>query len=231
MDTLQTLSLLAKPILSRYDRCWFVDPAPMPLTLYDFALSGNCHKIRLMLSFLDLSYIKIPTSVKSGETRTPEFLQINPFGQVPVLVDQDCTIRDSLAILVYLVRKYANDQHWLPQSPAEMAQVLSWVAVGNVEVQNSIATLRKHYFLGVQVDKPALETKSYELLQIFDQHLAQQQWLACSVPTIADIACFPYIALAGDAQLSLDKFSHVRRWLRDFQQLKGYVSMAGIPEF
>jgi glutathione S-transferase len=197
MDTLQTLSLLAKPILSRYDRCWFVDPAPMPLTLYDFALSGNCHKIRLMLSFLDLSYIKIPTSVKSGETRTPEFLQINPFGQVPVLVDQDCTIRDSLAILVYLVRKYANDQHWLPQSPAEMAQVLSWVAVGNVEVQNSIA----------------------------------QQWLACSVPTIADIACFPYIALAGDAQLSLDKFSHVRRWLRDFQQLKGYVSMAGIPEF
>jgi glutathione S-transferase len=139
MDTLQTLSLLAKPILSRYDRCWFVDPAPMPLTFYDFALSGNCHKIRLMLSFLDLSYIKIPTSVKSGETRTPEFLQINPFGQVPVLVDQDCTIRDSLAILVYLVRKYANDQHWLPQSPAEMAQVLSWVAVGNVEVQNSIA--------------------------------------------------------------------------------------------
>ena len=193
----------------------------MTLILYDFALSGNCHKIRLLLSFLDLSYTKIPISVKASETKTPEFLRINPLGQVPVLVDQDLTIRDSLAILVYLVRKYANDahQHWLPPAPAEMAQVLSWVAVGNGEVQNSIATLRKHYFLGAQVDKPDLETKSYELLQIFDQHLAQQQWLACGVPTIADIACFPYIALAGDAQLSLNKFSHVRRWLRDFQQL------------
>jgi glutathione S-transferase len=205
----------------------------MPLTLYDFALSGNCHKVRLLLSFLDVSYTKIPTSVKNGETRTPEFLRINPFGQVPVLVEGDLTIRDSLAILVYLVRKYANadNQHWLPAAPAEMAQVLSWVAVGNGAVQDSIATLRKHYFLGAQVDKPALESKSYDLLGIFDQHLAQQRWLASASPTIADIACFPYIALAGDAQLSLDKFGNVRRWLRDFQKLKGYVSMAGMPEF
>jgi Glutathione S-transferase len=99
----------------------------MTLILYDFALSGNCHKIRLLLSFLDLSYTKIPISVKASETKTPEFLRINPLGQVPVLVDQDLTIRDSLAILVYLVRKYANDahQHWLPPAPAEMAQVLS----------------------------------------------------------------------------------------------------------
>ncbi len=233
MDTLQTISPLAKISLSRYDRNWSFAPDPMTLTLYDFALSGNCHKIRLLLSFLDLSYIKIPTSVKGGETKTPEFLQINPLGQVPVLVDQDLTIRDSLAILVYLAQKYSNEvnRHWLPQSPAEVAQVLSWVAVGNGEVQSSIAALRKHYFLGAQVNKPALESKSYDLLGIFDQHLAQQQWLASASPTIADIACFPYIALAGDAQLSLDKFAHVRRWLRDFQQLKGYVSMAGMPEF
>jgi len=205
----------------------------MPLTLYDFALSGNCHKIRLLLSFLDLDYTKIPTSVKSGETKTPEFLQINPFGQVPVLVDGDLIIRDSLAILVYLAQKYSSEanRHWLPQSPAEMAQVLSWVAVGNGEVQNTIATLRKHYFLGAEVDKPTLESKSYALLQIFDQHLAHRQWLSHAYPTIADIACFPYIALAGDAQISLEQCAHVRRWLRDLQQLKGYVSMAGMPEF
>jgi len=205
----------------------------MALKLYDFAMSGNCHKIRLLLSFLSLSYEKIPINVKLKETKDPNFLKINPFGQVPVLIDGNLILRDSLGIMVYLVQQYANLEQgsWLPPQPDAMAEVLSWVAVGNTEVQNTIALLRKHYFLGVKVEKQDLEVNSYQLLSLIDHHLENHQWLALNHPTIADIACFPYIALAGDAQIGLSEYSHVRRWLKDFQTLPGYVTMAGIPEF
>ncbi|CAK0780234.1 glutathione S-transferase [Gammaproteobacteria bacterium] len=82
------------------------------ITLYDFALSGNCHKIRMFLSLLQLPYVSRTINLVEGEQRKPEYLAINPFGQVPVLTDGDFTLRDSQAILVYLACKHGGARWW-----------------------------------------------------------------------------------------------------------------------
>ena len=63
--------------------------------LYDFAISGNCHKARLMLSLLGLKYELIPVNQQASEHKSEMFLKLNPLGQVPVLIDGNVVIRDS----------------------------------------------------------------------------------------------------------------------------------------
>ncbi len=80
------------------------------ITLYDMTLSGNCHKVRLLLSLLALPYQTQPVNLVSGEQRSPDYLQRNPCAQVPVLNDNGQIIRDSQAILVYLAKRYGGEQ-------------------------------------------------------------------------------------------------------------------------
>lgn len=80
------------------------------ITLYEFALSGNCHKIRLMLSLLGLDYQSMAVNSSKQQQKSADFLAMNPFGQVPVLTDEDVIVRDSQAILVYLAKKYGDGQ-------------------------------------------------------------------------------------------------------------------------
>ncbi|MCS7225953.1 MAG: glutathione S-transferase family protein [Gloeomargarita sp. SKYB31] len=205
----------------------------MVLQLYDYALSGNCYKVRLLLSFLKLPYQTIPINLNSRENQQATFLRVNPFGQVPVLVDEGLILRDSLAIMVYLVKQYANpdQEFWLPDEPSVIAKMLSWASVANHELQNTLAQLRRHYLFGQKADVVALESQAYKVLAIIEQHLENSPWLVGHYPTIADIACFPYIGLAPDARISLEKYRHLRRWLRDFQSLDGYVNMSGMPTY
>jgi glutathione S-transferase len=79
------------------------------LKLYDFALSGNCYKIRLLMSLLNLEYESIPVNLLSGEQKTPKFLELNQWGQVPVLVDGNLVLQDSQAMLVYLGQYYGGE--------------------------------------------------------------------------------------------------------------------------
>lgn len=79
------------------------------LTLYDFALPGHCHKIRLLLSLLKVGYASILVNLLKQEQKSACFLKLNPFGQVPVLVDGEASLRDSQAILVYLARQYVDE--------------------------------------------------------------------------------------------------------------------------
>ena len=92
------------------------------ITLYDMSLSGNCHKIRLLLSFLALPYQTQAVDLRGGEQRSPAYLQRNPFGQVPVLDDDGLIIRDSQAILVYLAKRYGGEQWW-PDDAYPLAQI------------------------------------------------------------------------------------------------------------
>jgi glutathione S-transferase len=78
------------------------------ITLYDAPPSGNCHKVRLLLSLLALPYQTQPVDLRGGEQRRPDSLQRNPFGQVPVLDDDGLIVRDSQAILVYLAKRYGG---------------------------------------------------------------------------------------------------------------------------
>lgn len=79
-----------------------------------------------------------------------------------------------------------------------------------------------------QDDVDLAQKKADQTLQIFNTHLSDRKWLECDRPTIADIACFPYIGLAADGKISLADYSHVNAWIERIKQLPGYVSMPGL---
>ncbi len=179
-----------------------------------------------MLSLLGLEYESVIP--KSGEHKSPSFLKLNPFGQVPVLVNDDVVIRDSHAILVYLARRYGRET-WLPNDAESMSRIMQWLSTAANDIRQSFEPARWHYlFNRAQVDVEAAQTKAYALLDIIDAHLTERQWLELDRPTIADVACFPYIGLAADGKISLDNYPYVISWINRTKQLSGYVSMPGL---
>lgn len=197
------------------------------LKLYDFVLSGNCYKVRLLLSMLKLDCELIPVNLAAGEHKTETFLQLNPCGQVPVLVDGNVRLRDSQAILVYLARRYGGE-NWLPMEAESMARVMQWLSFAANEIANSLAAARRYFLLKGQLDIDSTQQKAHQTLQILDRHLSQNQWLECDRPTIADLACFPYVGLAPDGKVALDNYSHATAWCDRIKQLPGYINLPGL---
>lgn len=197
------------------------------LKLYDLTLSGNCYKARLMLSLLGLEHELVPVNLQQGEHKSPTYLKLNPLGQVPVLVDGDVVIRDAQAILVYLARRYGGED-WLPGAAEPMAKVMQWLSTTANEIQNGIAALRLHFLFNASIDLERSQQKAHQILQILNQHLQTRQWLECARPTIADVACFPYIALFSDAKITMEAYPNVVAWVNRVKQLPGYVGMPGL---
>jgi glutathione S-transferase len=197
------------------------------ITLYEFALSGNCHKVRLLLSLLGLEYRNIAVNGSERQHKSAEFTRMNPFGQVPVLTDGEVSIRDSQAILVYLARQY-GDEHWLPTRAAALAEITAWLATAANEVAQGPNRLRLHYKFGRQLDVNEAERVTASLLDVLQARLAQHDWLAGNQISIADIAVYPYIALAPEGQVDLQAYPAVNTWLRRIQALPAYVGMPGM---
>lgn len=198
------------------------------MKLYDVTISGNCYKVRLLLSLLKLDVELVPVNLKEGEHKSSSFLKLNAWGQVPVLVDRDHTIRDSQAILVYLARQYGGET-WLPTDAVSMSQVMQWLSNAANEIANGLATARLYHLFGqTKIDLDRATQKSHQFLTLLDSHLSDRQWLECGRPTIADIACFPYVALSKDAKVSLDSYPHVNAWIDRIQQLPNYIGMPGL---
>ena len=97
------------------------------IKLYDFPLSGHAHRVRLMLSLLNLEYDCIPVKLDQGKHLDDTFTELNPFQQVPVLDDNGFIVRDSVAILCYLTNEYGPQ--WYPQDSRSIARVQEWLAV------------------------------------------------------------------------------------------------------
>ena len=193
------------------------------MTLYDFPLSGHAHRVRLMLSLLNLEHERVTIDLTQGEQRGEAFLALNPFGVVPVLVDGDTVLRESTAILTYLASKYGNE--WLPTEPAELAAVQAWLATANKDVVTGPGAARLVTVFNAPLDHAALIEKSHHLLAIIDSHLEHRAWLATERPTIADVAAYSYIAHAPEGHVSLDQYPHLRRWISSVEALPGFVAM------
>ena len=192
--------------------------------LYDFPPSGNCHKIRIMLSLLGLEYEKETVNLLKGEQKTPEFLQLNPRHKVPVLDDEGTVVSDSAAILVYLARKYGRDDLY-PLEPEGMAEVQKWLSFSVNEVFNGLALSRAMVIFNRDVDAAPLHAIAYTALDTLEAQLASTDWLANGRTTIADIACYPYTAAIGEGDLSLEPYPAVRAWLGRLEALPGFVAM------
>jgi glutathione S-transferase len=197
------------------------------MTLYEFALSGNSHKIRLMLSLLGLDYRSVIVNGSEWQQKSVDFLSMNPFGQVPVLTDDDVIVRDSQAILVYLARKYGNEQ-WLPNEATALAEVAAWLSTAANEVSMGPNRLRLHYKFGRAINSEESRQTAINLLNILQGRLEKYEWLATDHLTIADIAIYPYIALAPEGRLDLESYPAVTGWVSRIQALPGYVGMPGM---
>ena len=197
------------------------------MILYNIALSGNCHKVRLMLAFLGLEYQTHNLDLGASEQTSDDYLRLNLFGQAPVIDDNGVVIRDSQAILVYLAKKYGEDRFW-SNDPAELAQITSWLSTAANEMQNGPARLRVHHKLGRPIDIKHATDITTKLLNIINGHLADKKWLVADKLSIADIAIYPYLALAHEGQIDISPYQNITEWLARFEALPDYVSMPGI---
>ncbi len=199
------------------------------IRLYDFELSGNAHKVRNQLSLLGLPYERVEVDLVAGEQRGREFLALNPFGKVPVLVDGDVVLRDSSAILVYLGRKYGRGE-WLDVDAEGEARVQEWLAIATNEVANGPGFARLIEVFGAAGDIDDARERSHALLERFEDHLRKSPFLAGKQPSIADVANYSYVALAPDGGVSLDAYPSVRAWLERLEKLPGFEPVPVKPE-
>ncbi|MGF1529564.1 MAG: glutathione S-transferase family protein [Candidatus Competibacterales bacterium] len=195
------------------------------MVLHRHALSGHSHRVELFLALLGLPCELVDVDLKAGAHKRPEFLRLNPFGQVPVLQDGPVTLSDSNAILVYLARRYGGER-WLPQDPVAAAEVQRWLSVAAGPLHKGPASARLVTVFGAKLDHDQAKTVAEGLFQVLDAHLATGAFVAGSEPTIADIALYSYTAHAPEGGVSLEPFGAIRRWLQSIEALPGFVPMA-----
>ncbi|HET6160202.1 MAG TPA: glutathione S-transferase [Dongiaceae bacterium] len=198
------------------------------IKLYDFELSGSCYKARLLLNILKVSCERIPVDFVKKEHKTEHFLKLNPLGEIPVLEDGEVKLRDAQAILVYIARQYDRSNTWFPDAPESMGQIMQWLAFGGNEMM-AAAGARLVKILNYPLDLPALQARAMNMLRILDAHLSDREFLELGHPTIGDIACFPYAAMAGEGGIELKPYPNVLHWIDRIKQIPGFIPMPGIP--
>jgi|TARA_R110000744_G_scaffold28956_2_gene69409 glutathione S-transferase len=197
------------------------------LTLYDHPESGNGHKVRLLLSLLNIDYTLVFKDIHKGETRTPEFLALNPAGRIPVLqLADNRTLPESNAILWYL----AEGTGFIPTDRWERARVLAWMMFEQYQHEPTVAVARFwcHHLEMTQERKAQLaekHVKGYEALAALDTQLLRSDWLVGSNPSIADIALYSYTSVAQEGGFDLSKFTNIQLWLDRIAALPGFIPM------
>ncbi len=206
------------------------------IKLYDYELSGNCYKLRLLMAILGVPYESQSINFYPGvEHKSEAFLKINPLGQIPVIDDDGFILRDAQAILVYLASKYDPTGRWYPRDyPEVLGEISKWLAFADGITATASAARLHDTLLYTHLDINACRDGAHKLFRILDEHLyfqelEEHQWICPGEhPTIADIACFPYIMLSEDGGISRIDYPAIRRWCDRFKRIAGFVTMSGI---
>ena len=196
------------------------------LKLHDLELSGNCYKVRLFCALLGLKLDVVPVDLMGGAHKKSPFIDLNAFGEIPVLEDGGLLLRDSQAILVYLARKYGGD--WLPTDAGSMAQIVTWLMVAENEIARGPGDARLHDKFGFKLDVDRARTKAARILGLIESHLKTHDWLALDRPTIADLACMPYIALGHEGGVTLAPYPAIQAWIGRIKALPGFIAMPAL---
>ena len=193
------------------------------ITLHGVELSGHCHRVVLLLRMLELPYrfAAAPAEVR----RSAAFLKLNPLGQIPVLEDGPLVLADSNAILVYLAKRYAAGSPWLPEEPVAASLVQRWLSIAAGEVRYGPATARMVALWGYPGDRNRAFDIAAGLLPFVESHLAERTYLAAEHPTIADLACYSYVAHAPEGGIALEPWPAVRAWLSRVEALPRFAPM------
>lgn len=201
---------------------------PNLLTVYGDVQSGNCYKVKLVLSFLGIEHEWRHVDILKGDTKQPELLALNPNGKIPVAQWPDQRVlAESNAIIHYL----ASGSRLIPEDPFAHAQMLSWQFFEQYSHEPYIAVAR---FIRFYQNMPAerleeyrnLQPKGYRALDVMERQLAQTPYLCGQSLSLADISLYAYTHVAHQGGFELARYPHIQRWIGQIQKLPGYVGMA-----
>jgi glutathione S-transferase len=184
------------------------------LKFYTNAASGNAYKVAILLSLLEVPHEKIAIDLSAGQSKEPAFRALSPRAEIPVVEEGGLSFWDSSACLVYIARRFGGSQ-WYPEEAADVAEIAQWLALAGNEIQFGLQYARRN----VRRKKDDGEIHEQYVangrlaLSVLEGRLAKNEWVALRRLTIADIACFPYVALAPDAGIDLAGYVGVSAWL------------------
>lgn len=169
-----------------------------------------------MLEELGLPYENIPTHFATGDTRKPEFLAINPNGHIPALVDGDVTMWESMAINLYLAKKY--DKGLLPKTLADECHAIKWSFWAMTEVEPHLLTvLMNRMFLPPDQRDPKAAEAAIEKLNkpfaVLDAEMAERKYLVGDGYSVADVNVASVLSWVSLLSISVEKFTNLKRWL------------------
>ncbi|MEP7298678.1 MAG: glutathione S-transferase [Burkholderiales bacterium] len=199
-----------------------------PIKLHWNPVSGHVHRVELFLSLLGLPFEKVAVDFGKAEHKSPAFLALNPFGQLPVIEDGGLVLADSNAILTYLALAYDADGHWLPRDPVGAARVQRWLSVAAGPLAYGPAAARVCALFGRPIDQ-AQRDAAARLFKVMEQQLSTQPFLAAANPTIADVALYSYTAHAPEGGVSLAPYPNLGAWLARIEALPGFVGLMRSP--
>jgi glutathione S-transferase len=231
----------------------------MSFTLYNYVLSGNCYKVRLLASLLNVKYESVSVDFHPGQEHKSEpLLRLNPAGTLPILVinqsssngssngagndagndagtGNDTVLTETQAMLVWLAQHHDSTNRWWPADDKnKIPLVMQWLGFAS-RLSATVGELRLHSMLNKTINVPAAKAGSKNALRELESRLTEQRihdniWLTGDTPTVADIACFPYAALSPDAGIEHDDYPALRSWLHAIRSLPGFVTIPGIYE-
>jgi glutathione S-transferase len=201
-------------------------------TLYSMQRSGNSYKVRLALAQLRIPYRLVEIDILKGESRTPEFLAMNPSGQVPLLeVAPGRYIAESNAILWHLV----SGSLLRPQDRIDRAAALQWMFFEQHSLEPNIGAA--YFWLalvrgGRELHEHALEDwmeQGYRALTVMEKHLGKHRFFVADRYTVADIALFAYTHVAHLCDYDLSHFPAIGAWLERVAAEPDHVAMDEHP--
>ena len=206
----------------------------MTYTLYSMQTSGNCYKPRLLMHQLGLPFRLVDTDPSRGETRTPDYLALNPNGKVPLLVLPDGRVlSESNAMLLFL----AEGTRFLPADRYERALVHQWLFFEQYDHEPVIAVARS--WLKIYPDRIGKATpeqladwdrRGNRVLSVMEQALAENDWFGGQAYSVADIALYAYTHVADEAGFDLSAYPAISAWLKRVAAEPGHVPMDWRPE-
>ncbi|MCG8432412.1 MAG: glutathione S-transferase family protein [Gammaproteobacteria bacterium] len=196
-------------------------------TVYGDIYSGNCYKIKLLLSLLGIEHEWVHVNILEGESRTERFREMNPNGKIPVVeLDDGEILFESNAILNY----FADGTDYLPQDKYLKAQVLQWQFFEQYSHEPFIATSRYivKYLGSPDSHKETLEKRrvgGLAALKLMDEHLNGNNYFVGDKYTIADISLYAYTHVAEEGGFSLGEYTNLGLWLERIAGHPRHVTM------
>jgi glutathione S-transferase len=191
------------------------------MRIYGDSISGNCHKVKWTADYLGLRYDWIETDILKSQSRTPQFLAMNPAGQVPtVVLDDGRPLAQSNAIILHL----AEGSDLTPADRYERAKMLEWMFWEQYSHEPHIAVCRfQMVYLGKSVGDldPDKIKRGYAALARMEHQLALTPFLAGSSFSLADVSLLAYTRVAPEGGFHLEGYKALRRWIAASEKVLG----------